>query len=184
MADHKNAAEGQRGPTAPAAGPVRALDHVGISVPDIDAAVAWYRDILGCYVLMEPIEGYADDSYFGQIVADIFGADFKGMKIAHLATADGVGIELFQFVANAPQEEHFAYWKTGIYHICILEPDIEGLAKRIDESGGRQRSKVWKLWPDKPYKVCYCEDPWGTIIEVSSHPYIMAWSNFIPSHGE
>ena len=46
--------------TAPAA--ARALDHVGISVPDIDAAVAWYRDILGCYVLMEPIEGYADDS--------------------------------------------------------------------------------------------------------------------------
>ena len=59
MADDKNAAEGQRGPTAPAAGPARALDHVGISVPDIDAAVAWYRDVLGCYVLMEPIEGYA-----------------------------------------------------------------------------------------------------------------------------
>ena len=106
------------------------------------------------------------------------------MKIAHLATADGVGIELFQFVANAPQEEHFAYWKTGIYHICILDPDIEGLAKRIDESGGKQRSKVWKLWQDKPYKVCYCEDPWGTIIEVSSHPYVMAWSNFIPRHAE
>ena len=128
-------------------------------MPDIDAAVAWYRDILGCYVLMEPIEGYADDSYFGQIVADIFGADFKGMKIAHLATADGVGIELFQFVANAPQEEHFAYWKTGIYHICILEPDIEGLAKRIDESGGRQRSKVWKLWPDKPTRSAIAKTP-------------------------
>ena len=184
MTDEAGSEEGQRGPTAPVEGPARALDHVGISVPDIDAAVAWYRDILGCYVLMEPVEGYADGSYFGQIVADIYGADFQGMKIAHLATADGVGIELFQFVANERQENNFAYWKDGIYHICILDPDIEGLVKRIDESGGRQRSKVWKLWPDKPYRICYCEDPWGTIIEVSSHPYVMAWSNFIPRHGD
>ena len=161
-------AEEQGDPTAP---PVaRALDHVGISVPDIEAAVAWYRDVLG--------------SYFGQIVADIYGADFRGMKIAHLATADGVGIELFQFVANAPQEDNFEYWKDGIYHICILDPDIEDLVKRIEESGGRRRSKVWRLWPDKPYRICYCEDPWGTIVEVSSHPYVMAWSNFIPPHGE
>ncbi|MDE0387200.1 MAG: hypothetical protein OXI75_00730 [Rhodospirillales bacterium] len=106
------------------------------------------------------------------------------MKIAHLATADGVGIELFQFVANERQDNNFAYWKDGIYHICILDPDIEGLVKRIDESGGKQRSQIWQLWPDKPYKICYCEDPWGTIVEVSSHPYVMAWSNFIPRHGD
>ena len=184
MTEGRDMTEGEGHQTAPAGAPARTLDHVGISVPDIDAAVAWYRDILGCYVLMEPVEGYADDSHFGQVVGDIFGADFKGMKIAHLATADGVGIELFQFFANAPQEEHFAYWKTGIFHICILDPDIEGLARRIDENGGRQRSKVWRLWPDKPYKVCYCEDPWGNIVEVSSHPYVMAWSNFIPKHAD
>ncbi len=161
----------------------RALDHVGISVPDIDAAVAWYRDVLGCYVLMEPMEAVADDSHFGQIVGDIFGEGFQGMKIAHLATADGVGVELFEFAASAPQETPFAYWKTSIFHIAILDPEIEALAKRIDESGGRQRSKVWKLWPDKPYKVCYCEDPWGNIVEISSHPYVMTWSNFNPPHG-
>lgn len=54
----------------------RALDHVGISVPDIDAALAWYRDVLGCYVLMEPMEAVADESHFGQIVGDIFGPGF------------------------------------------------------------------------------------------------------------
>ena len=132
MTDETSSGDSQRDPTAPVGAPARALDHVGISVPDIDAAVAWYRDILGCYVLMEPVEGYADGSYFGQIVADIYGADFQGMKIAHLATADGVGIELFQFVANEPQDNNFAYWRDGIYHICILDPDIEGLVKRIE----------------------------------------------------
>ena len=47
MTEDKDITEGQGGATAPAGTPARALDHVGISVPDIDAAVAWYRDILG-----------------------------------------------------------------------------------------------------------------------------------------
>ena len=78
--------------------------------------------------------------------------------------------------------KNFEYWKTGIFHICLTDPEIETLAKRIDESGGKQRSKVWKLWPDKPYKVCYCEDPWGNIIELSSHNYEQTWSNYDRPH--
>ena len=48
-------------PPAPAAGPgsgapgeangqlgLVGMDHVGITVPDIDAAVAWFEDVMGC----------------------------------------------------------------------------------------------------------------------------------------
>ena len=30
-----------------------AMNHIGISVPDIEAAVVWYRDVLGCFVLVQ-----------------------------------------------------------------------------------------------------------------------------------
>ena len=75
-----------------------------------------------------------------------------GLRRVHLATGDGVGIELFQFAnpKSERREDNFEYWKTGIFHICLTDPEIETLAKRIDESGGKQRSKVWKLWPDNP----------------------------------
>ncbi|WP_442971937.1 VOC family protein [Rhodococcus sp. WB1] len=33
------------------------MNHIGISVPDINAALAWYRDVLGCYMLTEPAAG-------------------------------------------------------------------------------------------------------------------------------
>ena len=96
-----------------------------------------------------------------------------------------MGIELFQFgqPETIRREDNFEYWKTGIFHFCLTDPDIETLARRIDETGGKQRSKVWQLWPDKPYKVCYCEDPWGNIVELSSHSYEQTWANFIPPHG-
>ena len=47
----------------------------------------------------------------------------------------------------------FEYWKSGFTHICITDPDIEGLCKKISETGGKQRSKVWEIVPDKGYKI-------------------------------
>ena len=160
------------------------MNHVGITVSDIDAGVKWYQELFGCTILMEPVATEEDGSYFAEIVADIFGAGFEKMMLAHLITGDGVGIELFQFCKPKSErpEDNFEYWKTGIFHICMTDPDIEDMAKRIDQSGGKQRSKVWLLWPDKPYKVCYCEDPWGNIIEISSHSYVQTWSNFLQPH--
>ena len=30
--------------------------------------------------------------------------------------------------------------------------------------------------PGKGYAIVYCEDPWGTVIEVCSHPYAQLWA--------
>ena len=162
----------------------RTMNHVGITVTDIDAAADWYYKILGCNILMNPALIEEDGSYFSKIVQDIFGDGYKAIKMAHLVTGDGVGIELFEFSEpkSVRPDNNFEFWKTGIFHICVTDPDIEDLATTIDKSGGKKRSKVWQLWPEKPYKVCYCEDPWGNIIEISSHSYEQTWSNLEVPH--
>jgi hypothetical protein len=33
------------------------------------------------------------------------------------------------------------------------------------------------IFEGKPVKACYCEDPWGTVIEVISHSHERAFSN-------
>jgi len=58
----------------------RAISHVAITVPDIDAAFAWYRDVLGCYVIANPSEADDDDSNLGNVVKDIFGEEFGGLS--------------------------------------------------------------------------------------------------------
>ena len=62
------------------------MNHVGVSIPDIEAAVAWYGDTLGFTVIMAPVEVRNDGSHFGAMAAEIFGSRFGGMKLAHMVS--------------------------------------------------------------------------------------------------
>jgi len=157
----------------------RALTHVGLTVTDMEKAIQWYGEVLGYHLLAGLIPLVADDSHFGDIARDIFGPHFRSGKLAQLAGANGVGIELFQFddPASEVRKENFEYWKNGVFHFTIIEPDIEKLVERIAATGGKQRSQVWTMFPNKPYKIAYCEDPFGNIIEISSHSTEQTWSN-------
>ncbi len=151
----------------------RSFNHIGISVPDIGKAVAWYRDILGFSLVSGPYE--IDHSTLGgEQAVNVLGFDFRRMRMAHMAAANGVGIELFQLIDPPYQApgERVEYWKGGIFHLCITDPDIEGLTKRIVESGGRQLSKIWQERPPSvEHRMVYCADPFGIVIEIYTHSY-------------
>lgn len=159
--------------------PLYTMNHIGVNVPDIDAAVAWYRDVLGCFVLAEPSDASVDGSHFGKVVADIFGPKFQAVRMAHLSTADGVGIELFQFLTPKTEvpANTFDYWRAGIFHFCLTARDLEQAAASVVENGGKILSKAWKLFGNKNYRVIYCQDPWGTIIEFYNASYEQYFSN-------
>jgi catechol 2,3-dioxygenase-like lactoylglutathione lyase family enzyme len=149
------------------------MNHIGINFPDINAAVGWYRDVLGCFVLSEPTETVADNTHYGQLVTDIFGAEFGSVKIAHLSTACGIGIEMFQFMVPktyVPQNT-FDYSRSGIFHICLTTSDLEQMADAVQKSGGKILSKRWKMYDGEKLHLVYCQDPWGTIIEFYDAPY-------------
>ncbi|WP_157127636.1 VOC family protein [Rhodococcus sp. WB1] len=80
-----------------------------------------------------------DGTHFGDVVRDIFGDRFESVHMAHLITADGVGIELFQFDTpqNQPPNTDFEYERHGIFHFCLTVEDIAEQARRIAEAGGK-----------------------------------------------
>ncbi len=161
-------------------GPARAVSHVGITVPDLEAAVPWYCDVFGLEPIMAPAEVVAGGGGpIDEICAEIFGAKFGAMKIAHLAAANGVAIELFQFVEPAYEapDDNFAYWRGGPFHFAFVASDIEDLADSIVAKGGKRRSKVISVFGEGPVKACYCEDPWGTVIEIMSHSHERVYSD-------
>jgi len=49
--------------------------------------------------------------------------------------------------------DNFEYWKSGFFHICIIDANIEELCKKISETGGKQRSRIWEIVRDKGYKM-------------------------------
>ena len=155
------------------------FNHVGVSVPDIDAAIDWYGRIFGFTVIAEPVEVLPDGSHFGDLASDICGDGFGGMKIAHMVTGDGTGFELFEFIEPKPErrEDTMEYWKNGFFHIAITHPDVEAKVAEIVANGGLKRSKVWELFPGEEFKVCYCEDPFGNVLEIISHRYEQVLAN-------
>ncbi|MEO7372453.1 MAG: VOC family protein [Terrimesophilobacter sp.] len=155
-----------------------AFSHVGVTVPDLDAAISWYRETFGMYLLAGPIEVVEDDSSLGRAAAAIYGVGFSSFSFAHLVWPDGIGLELFHFSVpeTSPREDNFEFWKTGIYHIALTAPNFDETIVRIVEAGGTQRSAAIVINPEKGYRIAYCEDPWGTVIELCSHPYAQTWA--------
>ncbi|TKB50254.1 lactoylglutathione lyase family protein [Ferrimonas sediminicola] len=156
----------------------RTFSHIGISVPDLEAAVKFYTEVMGWYLIMAPAEVSEDDSAIGIMCNDVFGPGWGSFKIAHLATGDKIGIELFEFPNATDPENNFEYWKTGVFHFSVQDPDLEGLVEKILAAGGKQRMPVRYYYPgEKPYRMVYMEDPFGNILEIYSHSYELTYSS-------
>lgn len=155
----------------------RTFSHLGLSVPDLDAAVKFYSEVLGFYIIMPPTELTEDESNIGVMCTDVFGPNWKRLRIAHLATADRIGFELFEFEGNHAPETNLDFRAHGMFHFAVQAPDLEDLLERIVAAGGKQRMPVRYYYPgEKPYRMVYVEDPFGIVFELYSHSYELTYS--------
>jgi catechol 2,3-dioxygenase-like lactoylglutathione lyase family enzyme len=146
------------------------INHIGITVSDIDAAVDWYCSTFDLTVLV-PVHDATTQTDGAARRRDVFGKQWRHMKLAHLADREGVGFELFEFVEPPviPTEDGFDYWSIGVSHIALTVEDLPATVDRIITGGGRTRSEVHEL-PSR-VRICYCSDPWGTTIELVTDSY-------------
>ena len=138
------------------------VDHVGITVTDLDAAIAWYGEVFGLGVLQGATVIGGDE----ERVRDIFGPGVADFRIAYLGSEAGTRVQLFQFTEPAVERrpESFEYWRTGISHVGLACADVADAVARLEAHGGRRRSAIHGAAPGLVY--CYCEDPDGNVIEL------------------
>jgi catechol 2,3-dioxygenase-like lactoylglutathione lyase family enzyme len=146
------------------------LTHVGIGVPELEPALSWYSDVLDLEALGPTTAVREQEGHAGVVAADVLGPGFGSFRQAHLVGANGVGLELFEF--EEPQAR-----RRGIFHLCVVAPDVAATADRIAAHGGRRTSQVWPIFEGEPYLTCYCEDPFGNVVELYSHTHERVYSN-------
>jgi catechol 2,3-dioxygenase-like lactoylglutathione lyase family enzyme len=149
------------------------INHIAISVPDLDAAVEWYATIFGFKKIRS--NRVTDRTLTSDApIFRIYGDTLQKVKIAFLGTGNSVGFEIFQFIDPAHQActtEEFEYMRGGVFHICVTTPDVEDAIRRVKEKEGRQIGETVDLGEDlhgEMRKAAYVKDPWGTVVEVLS----------------
>lgn len=156
----------------------RPLVHVGVTVPDLDAAVRWYSEVLGLVVLSRGATVRAGEGYEGDAASDVFKAGFGEVRIAHLACGNGVGLELFEFVRPAVEPSREDHHHARITHLCFLAPDLEEATERVVRAGGtRVTEHSWEVIEGQPYRFSFCRDPWGNVIEFHTNSFEQIFSN-------
>ncbi|CAF2818389.1 unnamed protein product [Rotaria sp. Silwood2] len=141
------------------------MNHIGISVTDINAALTWYREVLGFTILVAPVDVIVDNSTdMGILLSHMYPPEMKRVKMAHMTAGNGVGFELFQFIdppTQRPNTTSFEYSRA--------------------ETGGKQLSPVLTVFPGEIYQAVYCLDPFGNLVEVMATSYERQMSNRDPN---
>ncbi|MEM6499717.1 MAG: VOC family protein [Pseudomonadota bacterium] len=160
--------------TAPAGN--AAVNHIGVTVDDIDRGIAFYIEALGYRLIAGPLEIVPDNSHFGQLARDVLGLRLTRGQFAHLFGTNGIGLELFSFEdPDAGRRDEVEYWKNRFYHIALTAPDIDIAIARIEAAGGRRRTNTWETFPGAGRYLAYAEDPFGNPIEISKQNYESTW---------
>jgi catechol 2,3-dioxygenase-like lactoylglutathione lyase family enzyme len=155
------------------------IDHVGISVPDIEKATAFLIEAFDATVLYEshsrndaPIELIGIENTLNAI---------KGTKIfavRMISLKNGPDIELFEIYAPT-QAAPIKTSDLGLQHLALYTTNIQKAMKKFVSAGGilLTDAKPMMFPAEKGSKnlFCYCLTPWGTTIELISYPNSMAY---------
>ena len=149
------------------------INHIAISVPDLEKGLKWYQEVMGFTIVRGPVELTSDNIQVGKALKNIFGSKFKKLRIVWMSSANNIGVEIFQFIQPKQhiEKKQIEYWSGGIIHIAVTERNIEDLLSKVTKTGGKQISKLWELDPIKHHKLVFCSDPFGNIIEIYSHSF-------------
>ncbi|KAL4897971.1 Glyoxalase/Bleomycin resistance protein/Dihydroxybiphenyl dioxygenase [Aspergillus ambiguus] len=145
------------------------INHVAVSVTDIDEFVRWYSRILG-FQLMGRIRHLKRSDTPQSGLFRIYPTEVNEVKIAHMATGNGVGFEVFEFVDPTPMSAPQSFnhnLKGGFFHICVTDPNPDLLAQKVTDAGGRRIGETVKH-ETAGFECLYVADPWGNAVEILS----------------
>jgi catechol 2,3-dioxygenase-like lactoylglutathione lyase family enzyme len=151
----------------------RGIDHVGLTVPDLETASRFLEEALGAIPLYDlqapdapPMAGAEAEMQLGLP---------SGAKVVHmrlLRVGEGPSLELFQF-ADASQRDAAALSDFGLQHFAVYVDDIDEAAARFEAAGGELLSSPNPLVGPEAAprnRWLYGRTPWGSLIELITYP--------------
>ncbi|ATE65850.1 VOC family protein [Rhizorhabdus dicambivorans] len=149
---------------------LRGTDHIGFTVPDIDEAVAFFVDILGCEPFYELGPFQSDDDWMAEHLAVHPRAVMRRLKF--LRCGHGSNFELFQYEAPDQRREPPCNSDVGGHHLALYVDDIDAALAHLRAHGIRilGAPTVRTAGPSAGQSWVYFLSPWGMQLELVSFP--------------
>jgi catechol 2,3-dioxygenase-like lactoylglutathione lyase family enzyme len=139
---------------------IKRMDHVGIVVNDLPAAIAFFVEL--------GLEREGETTVEGRVVDRVVGLEGVRSDIAMMRTPDGHGrLELTKFqTPSAPGGDPRAPANAlGIRHITFAVQGIEDVLDRLRSHGAELVGGLEQY--ENSYRLCYVRGPEGIIIELA-----------------
>lgn len=133
------------------------LLHAGLTVSDLSASIAFYRDICGMQEVHEPIA--SEGEWFGILTEN------EGAAIDAMTLADGPFIlQLVYYREKGEREAATGHNRVGNLHLCFRVDDVHAKHAAVLATGKFSPSPIVEL-PYVGATSFYAKDPDGVPVE-------------------
>lgn len=151
----------------------RGINHIGITVPDLDQATRFFQEGLGALWCYDGLT-LEDTPRGGELIERQLGLP-KGAQIIRqrmVRIGNGPGLELFEIRADQ-QRDPLKLSDFGINHLSLYCDDIHASLQRLVAAGGRALDEPHansRHEDSEGSLSIYVESPWGMLIELQYIP--------------
>jgi catechol 2,3-dioxygenase-like lactoylglutathione lyase family enzyme len=147
---------------------VLGMHHIGITVPDIKEAIAFFKAVFGAIEVFNTGPFDVDNNFMsGKLGAS---PTSRIRDLVFLRCGNGTSVELFEYDGedkNAPQKRPS---EVGGTHICFEVEDVVTSAARLKAQGIEMLDgpNLVEEGPLAGFNWVYFRAPWGQILEIAS----------------
>lgn len=153
--------------------PTRGINHVGLTVPDIEQATEFLQKALDAKFVYDGLTTH-DDPRKGPDTERQLGLSHGSMIVKQrlLRIGNSANLELFEIISDK-QERPVGLQDLGWNHISFYVDDIHYTIERVKAAGGQLLSEIHgnsRHEDTEGNASVYVYAPWGGLIELQSIP--------------
>lgn len=154
------------------------VDHLGVTVPDLQQAVSFFTEVLGAEAPFACEEGPGTSNPAN--LNEAFGVPADGkLKIAMLRLGPTLNLELMQYDASDQRQVMPKNSDFDAPHIAFFVSDMGRAADYLTAHGCKlfRGPLVSKQGPKAGQCIRYFQTPWGMFLEILSRPEHMPYEH-------
>lgn len=143
------------------------VEHIGLTVPDIESATAFFVDVIGAEVLYDIGPFETSEEWMASHLAPHPSSRIK--KIRMIKVANGPALELFEFTLP---DGRTPLPQNGGWHLAFYVVDMERalLALKVHGCEIQSGPVLMTEGPSAGLEWLYFQAPWGQQLELVSYP--------------